>query len=53
MTSIHPRIHCVATNGGDAERNKEADRVIVEHFLKTLAEVALAIVARKGMQRQQ
>ena len=52
LTSIHPRIHCVATDEGEDEYN-EADRVIVQHFLQTLAEIALAVAARGGKQRQQ
>jgi hypothetical protein len=52
LTSIPPRIHCPATTdcvGGQDEINE----VMVEHFLYTLAEVALAIASRKAAQAQQ
>ena len=51
LTSIHRGIHWPATNDGEDELN-EADTVIVEHFLHTLAEVALAVAARRGKQRR-
>ena len=46
LTSIPHRIHCPATThwvGG----NDELDEIAVEHFLDTLAKVALAIASRK------
>jgi hypothetical protein len=46
LTPIPPSIHCPATT----ERvcgNDELDEITVEHFLDTLAEVALAIAYRK------
>ena len=46
MTPIAHRIHCPATTervGG----NDELDEITVEHFLDTLAEVALAIASRR------
>jgi hypothetical protein len=46
LTPIPLRIHCPATTervGG----NDELDEIAVEHFLDTLAEVALAIASRK------
>ena len=51
LTSIPQPIHCVATDEGEDEHN-EADRVIIQHFLQTLAEIALAVAARRGKQRQ-
>ncbi|HZA23069.1 MAG TPA: hypothetical protein VFA32_10775 [Dehalococcoidia bacterium] len=46
MTPIPHRIHCPATTervGG----NYELDEIAVEHFLDTLAQVALSIASRK------
>ena len=46
LTPIPPGIHCPATTervGG----NDELDEIAVEHFLDTLAEVALAVASRK------
>ncbi|HZA25468.1 MAG TPA: hypothetical protein VFA32_23210 [Dehalococcoidia bacterium] len=46
MTPIRPGIHCSATTdwvGG----NDELDEIAVEHFLDTLAQVALAIASRR------
>jgi hypothetical protein len=46
LTPIPLRIHCPATTeriGG----NDELDQIAIEHFLDTLAEVALAIASRK------
>jgi hypothetical protein len=48
LTCIHARIHCVATNG-EADCYTESERVMVETFLETLAEVALSVAARKGI----
>jgi hypothetical protein len=45
LTPIPQRIHCPATTervGGD----DELDQIAVEHFLDTLAQVALAIASR-------
>jgi hypothetical protein len=46
LTPIPHRIHCPATTervGG----NDELDEITIEHFLDTLAEVALAVASRK------
>jgi hypothetical protein len=48
LTPIPLRIHCPATTervGG----NDELDEIAIEHFLDTLAEVALAIASRKRL----
>ena len=50
LTPILPRIHCAATPDTDEEMT-EADRIIVNNFLNTLAEIALAVAARNA-QRQ-
>jgi len=50
LTPIPQRIHWPATN--DADELNEADRVVVEHFLQTLAKIAVAVAARRGKQRQ-
>ncbi len=50
LTPIHRGIHCAATDdaGDNAEDSvNELDRLAINHFLDTLAEVALAIARRK------
>ena len=47
LTRIHPRIHCAATPGAEEEYS-ETDLIIVNNFLNTLAEIALAVAARQG-----
>ena len=49
LTCIHARIHCVATPDTDQEYS-EADLIIINNFLNTLAEIALAVAARKAGQ---
>ena len=44
LTSIHPRIHCPDTF--HAWETNELDRIQMETFLNTLAEVALAVAKR-------
>ena len=46
LTPIPPRIHCPATTERVGGRD-ELDEIAVDHFLDTLAEVALAIASRK------
>ena len=53
LTGIHPRIHCVATPDTDAPEYTEADKVMVDNFLSTLAEVAIAAAARKRSERSE
>jgi len=45
LTCIHPRIHCTDTEG-EGELS-EQDKIIVEVFLDTLSEVALAVASRR------
>ena len=45
MTPIHGRIHCGATP--DDESENELDQIAIDHFLDTLAEVAMAIIRRR------
>ena len=48
LTSIPRRIHCAATDAtGKHEKVNELDRITIDHFLDTLAEVALAIARRR------
>jgi hypothetical protein len=45
LTGIPPRIHCgPAQETGDSD---EAERLMVRHFLETLAGVALSVASRK------
>ena len=46
LTSIHTRIHCVATTD-TLEEADELDRIDIDNFLSTLAEVATAVVRRE------
>ena len=43
LTSIPEGIHCAATH---LEDNDELDEIVINHFLDTLAEVALAVARR-------
>ena len=54
LTCIHGRIHCVATQNG-VEPENEIDRMMIDNFLETIAEVALAVAARdsEGKQRDE
>ena len=45
LTCIPHRIHCAATQEGGDELS-EVDRISIEHFLETLAEVALSVASR-------
>jgi hypothetical protein len=51
LTPIPSGIHCPATTDGVGGRD-EIDDITVEHFLDTLAQVALAIASRKAAQDQ-
>ncbi len=46
LTSIPEGIHCAATPE-DPEENDELDEIAINHFLDTLAEVALAVANRR------
>ena len=50
LTRIHAGIHCVATD--DLEGMSEMDRRAVEHFLETLADVAVAIARRQAAETE-
>ena len=47
LTCIPRRIHCAATRD-TAEELSELDRIDVDNFLNTLAEIALAVAARNA-----
>ncbi len=46
LTSTHSRIHC-ATTPEDPKENDELDEIAINHFLDTLAQVALAVANRR------
>jgi hypothetical protein len=46
LTAIPPGIHCPATTDWVGGLD-ELDEIVVDHFLETLAEVALAIASRR------
>ena len=48
LTPIHRRIHCAATPDTDSPEYTEAERVMVDNFLNTLAEIALAVATRNA-----
>ena len=50
LTCIHQRIHCAATPDAMEETN-ELDRVQIDHFLGTLADIALSVAHRKEQLR--
>ena len=49
LTPIPRSIHCPATTdgGGSNDENDELEQMQVEHFLNTLARIALAAAARR------
>ena len=47
LTSIPTGIHCTAGHESEIDRNG-VDSVMIGAFLRTLAEVALAVASRKG-----
>ena len=51
LTSIHASIHCVATQDG-VEPESGIDRIMIDAFLETLSEVALAVAARDTEAKQ-
>ena len=46
LTRIPLRIHCAATQDG-VEGPSEADEIMVDSFIETLAEVAMAVAQRR------
>ena len=46
LTGIPQSIHCPATQDYVEDEYDELDRIAIEHFLDTLAHVALAVAAR-------
>ena len=50
LTSIHGPIHCAATTeGGDLnDEYDELEQIQVDHFLQTLAKIAIAVAARQA-----
>ncbi len=46
LTPIHERIHCAATADTTQPEN-ELDSIAIDHFLDTLAEVAMAVARRR------
>jgi hypothetical protein len=51
-SSIPPRIHCPATADGVGGQD-EIDDIAVEHFLNTLAQVALAVASRRLARKEE
>ncbi len=46
LTPIHGRIHCAATTDSGGV-DSEIDQMAVDHFVETLARVALAVATRR------
>ena len=53
LTCIPACIHCAATPDEGTGEESELDRIAIEHFLDTLAEVALAVSARRASRHKQ
>ena len=51
LTGIPSGIHCAATQSSGGSSRYELDDIAIEHFLSTLAEIAVAIAARESEQR--
>ncbi len=51
LTSIPEGIHCAATPE-DPNGQDELDEIAIDHFLDTLAEVAMAVVNRRLARNQ-
>ena len=51
LSSIPRRIHCAATPN-TLEGQDELDQIAIDNFLDTLAEVALAVAARRVSEGQ-
>ena len=50
LTSIHRRIHCAATPATDElNGHDELERIDIDNFLSTLAEVAVSVAQRGAM----
>ena len=49
LTGIPRRIHCAATTTHEGEYS-ETDQIMVDNFLHTIAEVALAVASRRARQ---
>ena len=45
LTGIHGRIHCAATQQGEAP--SETDRIQLNHFFDVLADVVLSVAKRR------
>ena len=51
LTPIHPRIHCAATPDAPEGGYSETDMIVINNFLNTLAEIALAVAARQAAEK--
>ena len=49
LTSIHPRIHCVATQDAtiDLDSYDELDQIDIDNLINTLAKVAISVARRE------
>ena len=46
LTRIHARIHCVATPDW-GEHSSESEEIMLDAFIETLADVAMAVAVRR------
>ena len=51
LTSIHGRIHCAATTDPESTENQQ-ERIDVDNFLITLAQIAIAVATRQQAKRR-
>jgi hypothetical protein len=47
LTTIQGRIHCPATTDSGGTYTDEVEQIQIDHFLQTLADIALAVASRK------
>ena len=47
LTQEPRRIHCATTQDGDEVTLNDVDQLAIDHFLGTLAEVAIAVAKRR------
>ena len=53
LTGIPDRIQCLASRNTQEAGYDELDDIAVEHFLDTLAEIALSVAAREANEKQE
>ena len=52
LTGIPIRIHCAATEDGN-HLHSEADQLVIENLVNTIAEIAMAVAGRQARSEDQ